>query len=87
VHSGANFSTSGFDNFYNIAFKLWNRIGKLPCDLLLQETIRFFATFQHLVRALHKLNELSSVDVRVSRALDIVCDLWRDVDENIGSCV
>jgi hypothetical protein len=37
--------------------------------------------------ALHKLDELSSVNVRVSRALDILCDLWRDVDENIGSCV
>lgn len=82
-----DFASRGFDDFHNVASKLWHCIRELPCNLLLQETVRFCATFQHLVGALHKLDKLSSVDVRVSRAFDIRRDLWRNVDKNARCCI
>jgi hypothetical protein len=82
-----DFSTGGLDDFGNVTPELRDCTGQLPCNLFLQETVRFFTAFQHLVGALHELDKFSSVDVWVSRALNIISDFWRYVDENVGSCV
>jgi hypothetical protein len=85
--SGRNLAASGIDRFCHIFFQFWNDVCELPCNLFLQHLQCFRAALEHLVHPLYCLDEFAREDVRISRVLDVICHLRRDVyiDRPCGS--
>ena len=64
----------------NLPLRLWHRTSQLLRIDLAEALERLLLAIQDRIAALHQLDKLSCVDIRIAPAVDIVQDLGRQLD-------